>query len=123
MIRPVILRQKFGRHLNKQDQKVLSKGLKSSLEFKNYLRSEKPIGIPSDPDRVYKNKGWIDYFDFLGFQRTRMWRPFLEAKEYVRNQNLQTKKEYAKWKEKPEDIPAHPDREYKKDGWKGWGDG
>ena len=101
--------------------KVRSKGLKSFIEFKNYLRSEKPIGIPSDPHRVYKNKGWIDYFDFIGFQRRRIWQPFLEAKEYVQNQNLQTKKEYAKWKERPEDIPAHPDREYEVE-WKGWGD-
>ena len=107
--------------MNKQEKKTRSKGLKSFIEFKNYLRSEKPVGMPSDPHRVYKNKGWINYFDFLGFQRRIIWRPFLEAKQYVQDQNLQTKKEYAKWKERPEDIPAHPDRGYKGE-WKGWGD-
>jgi hypothetical protein len=101
--------------------KVRSKGLKSFIEFKNYMKSEKPTGIPSDPHRVYKNKGWINYFDFLGFQRSRIWRPFPEAKEYVQNQNLLTKKEYGKWKERPEDIPSHPNREYERE-WKGWGD-
>jgi hypothetical protein len=101
---------------------VRSKGLKSFIQFKNYLRSEKPVGIPSDPPhRVYENKGWIDYFDFIGFQRGRIWRPFLEARDYLRKQNIQKKKDYAKWDKRPEDIPAHPDREYRNE-WRGRGD-
>jgi hypothetical protein len=101
--------------------KVRSKGLKSFIEYNNYWTSEQPVGIPRSPHEVYKNKGWIDWFDFLGFQRGRIWLPFLEARDYVQKQNLLKKDEYAKWDERPEDIPAHPDREYK-DKWKGWGD-
>lgn len=35
-----------------------------------HLKSDKlPKGIPSHPDRVYKNKGWVDWYDWLGIDK------------------------------------------------------
>lgn len=35
-----------------------------------YLDLDKiPIDIPKKPDMVYKNKGWVDYFDWLGISK------------------------------------------------------
>ncbi|MCP5493114.1 MAG: hypothetical protein H7A23_01030 [Leptospiraceae bacterium] len=51
--------------------------LQSSLEWTNYCKGEltdlgiKPDEIPSDPSRVYKNKGWVDWNDWLGTGRVR----------------------------------------------------
>jgi hypothetical protein len=53
------------------------------------------------------------------------WRPFEEAREFVRGLGLKSKMEwraYAKSEEKPGDIPANPDNTYAEDGWSGWGD-
>ena len=46
--------------------------LKSSTEWPAYSRGDmpekgtRPEDIPSSPDRVYKDKGWISWPDWLG---------------------------------------------------------
>jgi len=51
------------------------------------------------------------------------WRPFEEAREYVRGLGLSST-DWAKWcksDERPKDIPTRPDHQYKTE-WGGWGD-
>lgn len=44
-----------------------SLGLKSSTEWKRFIRSgKKPLDIPSNADKAYKDKGWKGWEDFLG---------------------------------------------------------
>src|SRR6188472_2826162 len=50
------------------------------------------------------------------------WRPFEEAKKEVHLQNFKNMKEFRKWKQRPPDIPSHPETAYVKEGWKDWGD-
>ena len=46
-----------------------SLGLKNAGEWQEYSKSEdKPDDIPSRPSRTYKNKGWISYPDWLGYE-------------------------------------------------------
>jgi hypothetical protein len=46
---------------------IKSLKLKSNQEWRDYLKSgKKPIDIPSAPEGVYKDKGWIGWNDFLG---------------------------------------------------------
>ena len=41
--------------------------LKNIREWRKYRKSGKrPDNIPSTPDFVYKNKGWVNWYDFLG---------------------------------------------------------
>jgi len=41
--------------------------LKSVADWREYKKtSAKPLNIPSNPDRVYKNKGWVNWGDWLG---------------------------------------------------------
>lgn len=41
--------------------------LKNVKEWEEYSKSGKnPIDIPAHPPRVYKNKGWTNWYDFLG---------------------------------------------------------
>jgi hypothetical protein len=54
----------------------------------------------------------------------REYRPFEEAREYIRKLGINTQeewREYRKSDNKPPDIPANPNRTYKEE-WKGWGD-
>ncbi len=53
------------------------------------------------------------------------WRAFKEARAHVRKLGLASSRDWAKYcntGERPADIPAHPERVYKLDGWKGMGD-
>jgi exonuclease I len=55
----------------------------------------------------------------------REYKSFEEARDFVRKLKLINTKEwqdYCKSGQKPEDIPAAPERIYKQDGWKGMGD-
>ena len=86
-----------------------------------------PDDIPKSADLYYKNKGWISWGDFLGTgvvaDRLKKWMPFQEAKKIVRGLGLKSGKEwkeYCKSDKKPKNIPSHPDKSYKKMGWKNW---
>jgi len=89
-------------------------GLKSPGEWFEYRKSgQRPPDIPSAPNVVYKDAGWIGWRDWLGYippeRPRRDWRPFEEARAYVHTLGLksQTKwREYCKSGEKPDDIPA-----------------
>lgn len=53
------------------------------------------------------------------------WRPYKEAKEYVRSLEFKNPHEYLKWTtsaDRPWDIPTTPNREYKGKGWTNWTD-
>ena len=41
-------------------------------DWKKYAKSgKKPANIPATPNNVYKNKGWVSWPDFLGYEPKR----------------------------------------------------
>ena len=98
-------------------------GLKSVTEWKRWARSgERPYNIPSNANVIYKNKGWINWMDWLGKEN---FLSFKEAREYVRALGLSSLSEWIKWLEsedRPDNIPAAPNSVYKDQGWIGWKD-
>jgi hypothetical protein len=117
-------------------------GLKNQLEYRKWaagrLRrpglSARPKNIPANPAQIYSDH-WDGFNDFLGTAKPRtlrrIWRPFKDAREYVRSLKLANYIEYTKWskgqlKNKPEfpaDIPASLYLVYGKDNeWKGVSD-
>jgi len=115
--------------------------LKNQLEYREWVvgrlrRRDLPVrpqNIPANPDQIYADQ-WQGFNDFLGTAKPRnlgrMWRPFNEAREYVRSLNLTGYSEYRKWakgqlKNKPtfpDDIPANPYFYEKGTEWKGLSD-
>lgn len=84
-----------------------------------------PSDIPSSPHQVYREE-WTSWGDFLGTGRSRIakWRPFIEAREWVRGLHLanqQAWRKFAKTPKRPPDIPTGPDSQYG-DEWVSWGD-
>jgi hypothetical protein len=46
---------------------VQTTGLKNTAAWREYCKSgQKPNNIPSSPNTVYKNEGWLDWGDWLG---------------------------------------------------------
>ena len=112
--------------------------LKSNREWRSYCKGEiknlppKPIDIPSNPQRTYKQywKGW-GYW--LGNKNKSNWKktflPFNVARDFVRSLGLKSclewqlycKDELVGKSRKPDNIPSSPNTKYK-EYWKGWGD-
>jgi hypothetical protein len=103
--------------------------LKNQNEWRDYCKlGEKPEGIPVNPDTKYK-KDFKGYGDWLGTgtvaSQLIQYRSFQEARKFVRSLGLKNHKEwteYCKSGDKPEDIPATPNKTYKNKGWKNNGD-
>src|SRR5205807_1060740 len=90
-------------------------GLKTCKEYKKWCKSgQRPIDIPVMADRVYVTE-WCGWGDWLGTgaiaHQNRVWRPFEEAREYVRGLGLKNRAEYKKWCQSwcwHGDIPTNP---------------
>ena len=112
---------------------ALKLNLKTTNEWKKL--KNKPTNIPSTPELTYKNKGWINWSDFLGTEiisDNELHKNFLkidECKDYVKN-NLSFIKSSVQWKKHfkendesiPKTIPRNPELSYKNKGWKNWGE-
>jgi superfamily II DNA or RNA helicase len=102
-------------------------GLSSKTEWDAFCKSQKkPDDIPQSPGRVYRDKGWNGFGDWLGTgtlrPSDRVYRQFAQARNFVRSLRLSSQKEwlaYTKSGELPPDIPACPHQTYKDDGWNG----
>ncbi len=85
------------------------------------IEGKKPLFIPSCPDEVYKDKGWIDWNDWLGSS----FLPFNKARTYMRKLGLRNRKQYMAWMRNdkcPKFIPSNPEEVYNHMGWNGMED-
>jgi DNA-directed RNA polymerase subunit F len=114
-------------YLSYQEAKefVSKLNIKSKNEWSQYCKSgNKPDNIPINLNVTYKNKGWINWGDFLNTKYVatfnREYLSYQEAKEFVHKLNLKTVKEwkdYCKSGKKPDNIPFNPSSSYKNKGW------
>lgn len=99
--------------------------LKSIAEWSKWAKSaDRPKDIPLKPNRVYKNEGWLDWFDWLGKNKI-TWQDFEEARSFVHKLNFRTHKQWQEWSKssnRPQNIPSAPNQVYKSEGWVDWSD-
>lgn len=84
-------------------------------------KGNRPSFIPSSPERTYKDEGWVDWNDWIGYD----FLPFLKARTYMRKLNLKNRDEYWAWLasgQRPKNIPYSPEKVYKHTGWVDLGD-
>jgi Phage-integrase repeat unit len=104
--------------------------LKSQPEWRAYCQSgKKPADIPSNPNHVYANDGWLGIGDWLGTGTVatslRRYRSFKKARAFARSLGFKSSAEwatYCKSQKKPADIPIAPNAVYANSGWAGMGD-
>jgi superfamily II DNA or RNA helicase len=128
--RPFEEAREFVRSLKLKSQKEWQSYCKGTLPKKGTL----PEDIPATPQNTYKGKGWKNLGDWLGTGNVatfkREYRPFEEAREFVRSLKLKSSKEWRSYcigklldmGTKPEDISASPQQTYKDKGWQSMGD-
>ncbi|AUH72794.1 DEAD/DEAH box helicase family protein [Legionella sainthelensi] len=125
----ISLQKKQFRSFEEARRFVRSLKLKSHAEWLKFRESgEKPDDIPVNPNKAYKDDGWVSWPDWLGTnkkQRSKIFLPFELARMYSRALNLKSRAEwnvYSKSIQRPENIPSRPDRFYKDNGWVSWPD-
>jgi hypothetical protein len=102
--------------------RALARGLelKTWKEWHAWSKSgQRPSDIPSHPSSVYRDDGWISWPDWLGSERV-AWKRFTVGRALVQGLGLTGEPKYKAWRksgQRPSDIPAHPDRAYRNDGW------
>jgi superfamily II DNA or RNA helicase len=104
--------------------------LKSSREYFKFTKTtDSVVNLPGVPYRVYKDTGWVDWQDFLGYVKekeaysNRKYLSYSEAKKMIKENDISTIREWNAFRRQNENIelPSHPERIYK-DNWKGWED-
>ena len=107
--------------------------IKSSREYNKFIKTkDSVINLPGVPHRVYKNTGWIDWKDFLGYNNEnrgankRKYLNFSQAKIFLKKFEFKNSTEYISAVRNPDfrkdnKLSTHPSRIYN-DEWKGWAD-
>jgi superfamily II DNA or RNA helicase len=100
--------------------------IKNSNEYvKKYKKIRHNKQIPYAPNTTYKNKGWVNWANFLGtnkLQKIDYW-SFKKSKKYIKKFNLRNQSDWYKFckNNKPINIPSHPHIIYKNKGFKDLG--
>ena len=95
-----------------------------SMWAKYYKSGKIPPDIPKSASRVYKNKGWKGWTDFLG-TGYRIYCSYQKAKAFAKSSGIKSSQEWKKYFKLGKisaHIPSTPSKIYKGNGWKGWGD-
>ena len=94
--------------------------LRSGKEWQEYSKSGKrPSNIPSNPNKAYRDAGWVSMPDWLGYEGKEIL-SFEAARTFVRTLKLGGVKEwheYSKSGKRPSNIPGNPARVYRDAGW------
>jgi superfamily II DNA or RNA helicase len=76
--------------------------------------------LPCAPDRHYKNKGWINWFEFFGKETPDFYPTYGEARKAVKRLKITFWDDYRKRYKKDPRLPSQPNKYYKKRGWINW---
>lgn len=110
---------------------VRSLKIKSAKEYRFQYYEKRNVALkslPSSPDKLYLESGWVSWGDWLGTNfisnRDKEFLTFEEAREIARSYKFKNAKEwqsFAAGENRPDHIPASPPAIYR-DQWISWGD-
>ena len=92
---------------------IRDNGIQNREEYK---ASFKVLGLPADPCAFYKDRGWIDYYDFYGKDSPKEFPSYEETKKIIKERGIKTLLEYNKTCKKL-GLPSNPRRYFKDKGW------
>ena len=96
---------------------VRKAGISTQPDFMDW--KERPDNFPSQPNRDYKDEGWVSWGEFLGTGRRNnaaKFLPYVEARKAVIAAGITSTKQFKSW-QLPTNIPAAPHLYYKDNGW------
>lgn len=91
----------------------------SISSYKDYKKSYKELGLPSNPPYTFKDCGWKSWSHFFCKEPPKSFPSYNEAKQIVKAQGVLSFKKYKEcYKELG--LPNYPPATYKDAGWNGW---
>ena len=112
------IEKKIYKSYSEAKQAVSLLGVKSQADYKK--KYKKNSHLPSNPDFLYKNKGWVNWFVFLGKEIQNPYDTYESAQEAVFKLGISTKLEYQKFYTQDLKLPVYPPSTYKNRGWISW---
>lgn len=102
------------------EARSLARGITCSKE---YAQKRVDLGLPSNPDKYYKGKGWTNWADFLDREpyptKPDRFMPYDQAKKLMRKHGVRNSYHYAQVRKQCGSLPVNPARSYRKE-WGGW---
>ncbi|HHM8335801.1 TPA: integrase repeat-containing protein, partial [Pseudomonas aeruginosa] len=95
-------------------------GIKSLLDYQKRYREDPRL--PSAPDRLYADAGWMGWYDFHGKERHNFYPTYAEAQAAVQALSIKSNPDYTKRYHEDPRLPSAPDRVYADAGWMDWYD-
>jgi superfamily II DNA or RNA helicase len=107
---------------------VLQNEINTREKWRQFVHSSKrPYNLPTTPNLVYKESGWISWGDFFGTNRiANQLKTFLsydEAREILILNGIKSHKklrEFLKSDERSSNFPGNPKHNYLNNGWVSW---
>ena len=121
-------REKRWRSFQEAREFARSLGFTNAPTYRKWAMTlERPPDVPAAPHCVYRNKGWTDWYDWLGHPRNqaRQYLSFDEARAFMRQLSLVGSSGWAEWCRdgfRPNNIPSNPASFYRDQGWQNWPD-
>jgi hypothetical protein len=111
-------------NFEEQREYVRNLGFSSISEFRSFCqKKDKPKWLPSNPQKVFKDKGWISFNDWIGKPVKTEFISYELAREYATKLGFNSSKEWYIWAKtkgnRPRDIPYCPRTYYPQD-WVDW---
>ena len=112
-----------------QRERVNGSPVNTAAKFYQWSQSEKrPFNFPSNPWGFYADKGWVNWFHFLGTTPRGQWMSYEEASLYIQRESIDgspinTQKKFNRWSQsgkRPLRFPSNPWRTYVEKGWVDW---
>jgi len=91
-------------------------GVDSKAEYISYKKHNEDPLLPSDPEKYYKHKGWVNWYYFLGKETPSIY-SYKDAEKAVRRLNIKSMKEYKVRRNEDPKLPSSPSECYKNKGW------
>lgn len=103
---------------------IKSLNIKDRSSWNCFTKSNKfPSNIPKKPDRFYKNKGWVSWYDFFGTKKIE-YPDYNKALKIANSLKIKSSSEWRKLAKlnggKLNNLPYSPEKVYKNKGWISW---
>lgn len=102
---------------------ALNHNITGEAQWRTFKEKRRGTQIPNNPERVYKNNGWVNWPTFLGNgQRSKKesWATYEEASQWGQENKIKGAKEwYRLGDRRPSNMPTSPETTYKNQ-WVSW---
>lgn len=68
---------------NQAKEIMSTQGLTTNVEFVEWFKTNKNFGVPSEPARVFRGKGWVSWIDFLGAELIRVDNTNISIEDFI----------------------------------------